>query len=326
MSTITIPDYITIPEPDMGLTIPEWSNERNQMQARIIKDSISPAGIRLTTYEVTFWRMMLAEFNTHRVFSRNSESSRAVPFLKRLARVLTDPYIPLFTMEQSGMQGDDEITPATINRATNIWLNARTDAVNHAEALAELGIHKSIVNRLIEPWLYHTVVVTSTEWGGFWAQRDNLLAQHDIRVPAAIMHRLYDESTPTEVDYGEWHLPFITEADTPDDFSRARHHAKKVHGSGLLTHNRDVAVAVSSARCARTSYLTHDGVRDMTKDVDLYFRLIRAKGWPHASPLEHPSTPCRFRSTSEGTEGCRPGRHRGNHRGWDQHRHLALNL
>ncbi len=160
------------------------------------------------------------------------------------------------------------------------------------EQLLELGVHKQVTNRLLEPFMWHTVIVTATEWEGFWEQRCSPLAQPEIRVAAEAMRAAYDASTPAPVGHGEWHTPYLRAEDADLDDETARQ--------------------VSAARCARVSYLTHDGRRDIAKDVELYERLVSARP-PHWSPLEHVATPA--------APGEEPP---GNLRGWAQLRHLAV--
>lgn len=261
-------------------------------RATVVLDSVSPNGDRLTTLEVVMHRFVLAEFNTHRVFSRNSASSRAIPVRKQLERVRNDPAIPLsWPAEQRGMQGGDQVAEPW--RAEATWLEARDLAVCQVQDLADLGVHKSVVNRLLEPFMWHTVVVTATEWDGFWRQRCSPLAQPEMRAAAEAMRAAYDTSTPTPVNWGEWHLPYIL-----DDERRAAPDTRLAE--------------ISAARCARVSSLTHDGVRDLDKDMELYHRLVIADP-AHASPLEHPATPA-------GGGVYVPG----NFVGWSQLRHRAL--
>ena len=249
--------------------------------AKIIADSVSPEGHRLTTMEVRFHRFVLAEFNTHRVFSRNSASSRAIPFRKQVERIESAPAVPLaWPREQKGMQGGDEIEHTQALMAEDAWLDAKHVAVSEAKYIADLGVHKSVVNRLLEPFMWHTVVVTATEWEGFFAQRCSPLAQPEIRVAAEMMREAYLASEPTLIQTGDWHLPYITEEDIQEVLSDP---------------GRDMPVfatlaRVSAARCARVSYLTHDGKRSLDADLALYDRLVSADPW-HASPLEHPATP-----------------------------------
>lgn len=292
-----------------------WSNERDRPQARIIADSISPRGIRLTTMEVTFARFVLAEFNTHRVFSRNSESSRAVPTHKRIERARR-PMVPEFTTEQRGMSGGkDGVTEAWTQQADILWVQAAADAARRAEQMSAHGVHKSVINRILEPFLFHTVVVTATEWAGFFTQRLHEAAQPEIRVAAEAMKVAMEHSVPTMVDYGRWHLPFIEVrdlivTDSDDDADEIR----EMVGVFNRPLGSDLLCRISAARCARTSYLTHDGVRSRAADLTLWDRLVTREHGNvdpiHWSPLEHPATP-----SPEGSAQV------GNLVGWTQLRH-----
>lgn len=270
-------------------------------RAEVIRDSISPFGVRLTTIEVTFHRFVLAEFNTHRVFSRNSASSRAIPFPKQVERVMTSPAVPVsFPREQKGMQGGDDLEGDALFDAQEEWLAARSSAVQHAKRLHEMGVHKSVVNRLLEPFMWHTVIVTATDWQGFWDQRVSPLAQPEIRVAAeAMLYEAYSQSEPTPVDFGEWHLPYVDAVDEAEVGER--------FSSDDLT---EALKRISTARCARVSYLTHSGKREFSKDLDLFWRLVKADPM-HASPLEHVATPVQ-------DEMAVP---LGNFTGWRQFRH-----
>lgn len=236
--------------------------------AKILKDSISPLGQRLTTFEVTFPRIVLAEFNTHRMFSRNSASSRAIPVEKMLARVKDDPFIPQYWgKNQKGMQANQEISDDDQAQANFDWLQARDFAVKSAQALAGIGVHKQITNRLLEPFMWHTVIVTATEYQNFFALRCHPDAQPEIRRIAEMVRALYEESLPTQLGFGEWHLPLVQESETD-----------------LFDLGIEAVKQVSAGRCARVSYLTHDGKRDPKADIELCERL-RSSG--HMSPLEH---------------------------------------
>lgn len=290
--------------------------------AKVLEDSMSPAGHRLTTMEVTFHRFVLSEFNTHRVFSRNSASSRAIPGRLQRERVLETPAMPVtWPSKARGMQGGEELPPELQSKAETDWKAAAKCAVQFAADLDELGVHKSVTNRLLEPFLMHTVIVTSTEWENFFGLRDNELAQPEIHVAAALMREVYDASTPLELEYGEWHLPltFVDNDDTNAIYRYAHDHAKGWE---------DVAKKVSAARCARVSYLTHSGERSIDKDIELYERLTSADP-PHASPLEHVATPCKedphviMGPTARGPGVKAYESHRGNFTGWDQLRHVS---
>jgi len=254
--------------------------------ARVILDSIGPNGARLTTFELTMPRIVLAEFNTHRMFSRNSASSRAIPVEKMLQKVKDDPFIPTYWgKNQKGMQAEQELTEEEQTRATNEWLYARSDMYDRAEALREIGVHKQLTNRLLEPWLWHTVIFTATELDNFYALRANKMAQPEIRLPAEMLIEAYELSKPMELLAGEWHLPLVTNYDLHREpggdrwftFTTAR---------TLLVTEFTYWCKISSARCARVSYLTHEGKRDLSADLALHDNLL-ANG--HMSPLEHPA-------------------------------------
>lgn len=240
--------------------------------AKVLADSISEASHRISTLEVTFPRFVLAEFNTHRVFSRNSASSRAIPIEKQLERIKQDPFIPVYWGEnQRGMQALREAGITTRVKSEREWLIARDMQVERVEKLLSFNLHKQIPNRLLEPFMWHTVVVTSTEWSNFYALRANPDAQPEIQVAAELMLEEYEASQPQLIGDGQWHTPLIQ----PDELQWA-------------TDNPEGAVRVSSARSARTSYLTHSNVRDISADLELYERLGDGG---HMSPFEHVARP-----------------------------------
>lgn len=279
------------------------------VDAKVICDSINSHGNRLTTLEVTMHRFVLAEFNTHRAFSRNSASSRAIPFHKQLERVMTDPAIPVsWPAEQKGMQGGEELSPHEQNTVRHLWLQTRDHASNYAKHLASLGVHKSVVNRLLEPFMWHTVIVSSTEWENFWGLRCNPMAQPEIRVAAEAMRETYEASTPEELEHNDWHMPYIDDEDfdVAEQLASAELSIDDVTWAGRIM---EIARQVSAARCARVSYLTHDGVRDVEKDLLLFDRLSSARPM-HASPMEHVATPAFIDDVVIG-----------NFVGWHQYRH-----
>jgi thymidylate synthase ThyX len=258
-------------------------------RAVVVADSVA-GGVRLSTIEVTLHRFVLAELNTHRVFSRNSASSRAIPVAKQLQRVLEDPALPVeFGANQPGMQAGAALQGEAHEAALAAWLTARDAAVTAVRQLAELGVHKQVTNRLLEPFMWHTVIVTATDWEGFWHQRCSPLAQPEIRVAAEAMRAALDASTPVEVALGDWHTPYA--------------------GAEEVDLDAAARTRVSAARCARVSYLTHDGRRDVAADEALYERLVTADP-PHWSPLEHVARPL---APDEAPLG--------NLRGWRQLRH-----
>lgn len=278
-------------------------------EARVECDSINEAGDRLTTMVVTFPRIVLAEFNTHRVFSRNSASSRAIPIEKQMERIKQDPFVPdYWGRNQKGMQAEAELDRESAERAYKEWIRARDNAVEQAERLLETGVHKQLSNRLLEPFMWHTVVVTATEWNNFFALRANPMAQPEIQTIARMMKDLYESSRPELVRTGEWHMPLVR----PDE-------------SDLVREQPEMMRKVSAGRCARVSYLTHDGVRDVEKDLELYERLASSG---HMSPLEHVATPAvspSFDYSADNPVSFKSAGFIGNFRGWKQLRKFMPN-
>lgn len=237
--------------------------------ARVLADSVSPAGIRLTTLEVRFPRFILSEVNTHRQFSRSSASSRAVPTKKMIERVLENPAMPVeWGVNKAGMSASEILTEEQAELAREEWLRARDSAVQHVRAMQEFKVHKQVINRILEPFMWHTAIISATEWENFFNLRLAENAQPEIQAAARVMFDAKAASEPARVAVGEWHLPLI-QADE-------------------RTLPIDVLKKVSAARCARVSYLTHDGIRDIEKDIELCERLRADR---HLSPFEHVATP-----------------------------------
>jgi hypothetical protein len=247
--------------------------------AKVILDSISPDGTRLVTVEATFHRFILAELNTHRVFSRNAASSRAIPVERMLQRVTDDPAMPVkWGMNQAGMQAGDELTGSNLDNAATEWILARNDAVKHAHYLGTLfSLHKQWTNRLIEPWQWCTDIITTTDFDNMFWQRCHKDAQPEFKALADAIQLAYYRSEPTPLQPGEWHLPYIKDVDWDD--------AGKMQDGNQL----EILKQVSVARCARVSYLNHDGQRALPGDLRL-FNFLRGSG--HWSPFEHVATPC----------------------------------
>jgi thymidylate synthase ThyX len=179
------------------------------ISAKIIRDSRSPEGVRLTTFEVEFPRFILAEVNTHRVLSRNSASSRAIPTEKIVERVLADPFVPDFNKRVKGMGVGDPLNERDAKAARKSWLLARDDAVKAAKTLMRLDVDKSRVNRLLEPFMWHTAIITATEWSNFLALRTDRGAQPEFRLLALLMQDCLEKFEPYGLQWGEWHLPYI---------------------------------------------------------------------------------------------------------------------
>jgi len=202
--------------------------------------------------------------------SRNSASSRAIPVEKRIKTVREHPFVPrAFGKNQKGMQASEELSDHDTEFARATWLGARDAAVAEANNLASIGVHKQLANRLLEPFCWHTVICTATEWTNFFALRCHPDAQPEIRIAAELMREAMEKSVPAEKREYEWHLPLVYAQDLLDPYVREKD-----------------PPWISAARCARVSYLTHDGKRDVEADLALAKRL---KTSGHMSPFEHPA-------------------------------------
>jgi len=238
-------------------------------EAKIILDSVGPNGARLTTFELQYPRFVHAELMTHRVFSRNSASSRAIPTERLLERIGTDPVLPVrWGRNQSGMQAREELTGDDLASARAVWLRARNDALDSARFLGKLGLHKQIANRVVEPWMFITVVVTATELSNFFALRDHADAQPELADVAGKAHRLWRASSPRKLESGQYHLPYVNGFDQ-DDLAKS------------LTIEEICKVSIG--RCAAVSYLNQDR-RDPPADLA---RADKLENSGHMSPFEH---------------------------------------
>lgn len=245
--------------------------------ARIELDSLSPiSNRRLTTVVLRYPRFVHSELMTHRAFARNSASSRAIPYKKMRQQIVDEPVIPLaFWREQSGMVGGEPLEGAEHDAAVHAWLSARTRAVEHADHLHSMGVHKSLCNRITEPWMWITVIVTATEFANFFRLRCHPDAEVHIQRIAYMLRNALElgrPELPKILADASWHLPFVT------------HHDLDV----LIGKYAPSQIAsISAARCARVSYLTHDGQCDPDKDLQLAAKLENGSGFGHWSPYEH---------------------------------------
>lgn len=292
------------------------------ISAKIIADSIGEHSPRLTTLQLRYPKFIHGEFMTHRVFSRNASSSRAIPVERLIRDVIDDPVYPShFGKNQPGMSAEEECEEFVKNwsfKASDPLLNrnvawdiARLQAIEAAQAFAAAGYHKQIVNRLLEPFCHINVVVTATEWSNFFALRCHPGAQPEMRMLAEAMRDAMAESEPNKLEPGQWHLPYV---DTKDWY---------VNGPTFDPKEAiEWCIHASVARCARVSYLTQEGKEpNVEDDLKLYDRLVGAVPL-HASPAEHQATPDqRLWSYEQGLHKKweRPELH-GNLDGWIQFR------
>jgi hypothetical protein len=242
------------------------------ISARVIADSVNPNGVRLTTYEATFNRYILAEVNTYREWSRNSASSRAIPVQKVMRQVWSDPATPIhWGANQKGMQAKAELTGWRRWWARRVFLWARLPVLALVWVLTKLKLHKQVTNRLLEPWIWHTAIVSSTNIENMLGQRDNPDAQPEFQVLSRCFRKARDESVPRRIGWGGWHLPYV----------------ENLTMSGEILGSEDPFLEmpkVSAACCAAVSYLRQNDRKTRDEYVALAMRLISSRHW---SPFEH---------------------------------------
>lgn len=252
------------------------------ISAKVVADSINESGNRITSLVVVIPRIVLAELNTHRALSKNSASSRAIPFKKMAKMVEENPFIPIaFQKDHKGMQGTEYFTEDEIkkNGLLEEWLGARDYALHRAKALHEKGVTKQLVNRLLEPFMYHTVLITATEWENFMALRNHQDAEIHIQLAAIKILEALNSSTPKLLKEDEWHIPFGNDL----DYERVSQMYSK-HDIVPDQLIRSLMVEIATARCARVSYLNFEGKDDYEADIKLHDQLLQSG---HMSPFEH---------------------------------------
>jgi hypothetical protein len=231
-------------------------------EAKILADSVAD-NVRLVTLAVTFPRIVLSEQNTHRVLSKNTASSRAIPVKTRCDAIEANPFIPeSFGKNKKGMQSDELLDAAANAEAEAIWREALADALKHARRLAALNVHKQYANRLTEPFSWVTQIVSGTCWNNYLNLRTHKDAQPEIQKAAHLIKAAMASHKPIVKKPGEWHLPLVHE--TSVDIA--------------------TAVKISVVRCAAVSYEKH-GVQKTVEEELARHDAMLASG--HMSPFEH---------------------------------------
>lgn len=318
--------------------------------ARIVADSVNTNGNRITTFELEYHRYIHGEIMTHRLFSRNAMSSRAVPVKKMIEQVENSPATPIhWGAAQSGMQADEECNNPVekvlthllpnplygkeVSRSNNVgaWDFAKRCAVTSAKAFQEAGYHKQIVNRLLEPFQMMKVVLTATEFDNFFWLRCDKDAQPEIQALSRLMHEAMEENEPELLKEGEWHTPYVTHYRCPE-YENLFYYLDDEDQTDL---SAEEAVAISSSCCAQVSYRNIDNSFD--KAMNVYERLgVGGEGKVHASPFEHISTPMKWFEFDYNDPDLEPEKGvthtdidqnfwSGNFKGWIQHRQLLDN-
>ena len=311
----------------------EFFTRDTNISAKVVCDSISEQGIRLTTFEIEYPRIVMSEFNTMRAISKNSSSSRAIPVSKMLEHTKNINLKPVyFGSKKSGMQAGDELSGQNLTDAQAVWEGALINAVADAKLLDNIGVAKEVTNRLVEPFQLVKVVCTATDWDNFFNLRLHPDSDPNICMLAYKMYKAMEESKPYELKEGEYHLPYVNVG---------------WNGKGEMCYfdedfnfvELEQAIKLSAASCASVSYRT-EGMT-LEKADKIFDMLIKAEVI-HSSPFEHIGTPVKPKynelgyvrvncsepqSWEEGvTHMNKQGQLcSGNLRGWVQYRHLLPN-
>lgn len=274
-----------------------------EIKAKIVQHSSRVDGTDIITFELEYPRFIHSELMTHRVFSRNAASSRAIPIEKMMEQVSNNPAMPVYWgMDQAGMQaGEEHENFLTCEIA---WGLAADKAVESAKLLQSMGLHKQIVNRVLEPFQMMKTIVTSTEWQNFYELRVHKDAQPEIRHLAELMVNARTYSKPFQLNKYEWHVPYVSRY----RYSKSNILAYYLDNGDLQDLTTEQALKVSSSCCAQVSYRVLDDT--LEKAERIYDRLVNSKPI-HASPFEHQATPL-----------DEPNEFSGNFRGWKQNRKL----
>lgn len=266
--------------------------------ARILADSISPQGVRLTTFELEYPRIVHSELVVHGMLPRNSASSRAIPFSKMVKQLTARP--ARFGKNQAGMQDTGEDHDALVEGDTwntsseldatealspeEAWGRAKEDAVKWAERFNKAGFHKQITGRLTEPFQMMKTVLSATELANFFWLRDDVAADPTLHDLAKAMREAYEKSVPELLQPGEWHLPYVTTS--YDDVMGCRMYWEFGMDSRAITLAE--AIKVSEARCAAVSFRNID--YGLEKCLEVHDRLVEDVR-KHASAFQHQATP-----------------------------------
>lgn len=289
----------------------------NNYNCKIVADSLNTFGNRITTFKLTYPRIVHAELMTHRMFSRNAASSRAVPVKKMIESVKNNMFTPLTIQKaHKGMQGSEYFEGEELKQAKQLWIESAELTLQQADKMEKFGITKQLINRILEPYQYYQVIVTATEFENFFklrcpqyedisgnlyrskkdfiklrpeAKHDSLFywlsknkSQADIHIQAIaeLMWDAMNESTPRQLKAGDYHIPFGNNI----DLDRIMESYPEGTIKALNMTLPEVKKAIAIARCARISYLNFEGKDDYQADIKLY-NILKENG--HASPFEH---------------------------------------
>lgn len=248
--------------------------------AKILCDSVNAFGSknsRLTTIVCTYPRIVHSELMTHRMFSRNAASSRAIPVNKQIKMINANYAVPYkLQKNQKGMQGGEELDEKSKFHTLCKWINAKNSAIDHVEEMLAYDPHKQICNRILEPFMWMTTIISSTNWNNFFAQRCTDKADPTLRHIAELIRYVVENNKPEPIGVEfdsvyKWHLPFIYHSPDRDEL--------------IASYKIDDLRKIATARCARVSYMNHEGKYSPEDDLRLFHdNLLNGN---HYSPFEH---------------------------------------
>ena len=288
------------------------------ISAAVIQSSVNSDGVVLHTLELEYPRFILAEVNTHRMLSKNSASSRAIPVLKMHDSLVAEPVF--WGKNKAGMIASEEIDE--IARAKDLWTSARDASIHYSTHMSALNLHKQITNRVTEPWMMMKTVMSGTEWANLLWLRNHSDAQPEFHELARVIAEVLEAAGPTKLLPGEWHVPYVERIRGDDGVLRYFSSGQEI--------KVETAKKISASCCAQVSYRALD--ESLEKAEMIYQKLIESDP-PHMSPVEHQATPIveiEFKYPIYWQDGIthqdRQGKFwSGNFRGWIQHRKLLQN-
>lgn len=291
---------------------------RSNIAVKVLCDSITYSGTRLTTLELEYPRFILAELNTHRMISKNSASSRAIPQNAMHQHLRETPAVPVvWGSNKPGMQAGEPLGKTQREAAEAVWIAARDQMLSHSTILFQTGVHKQLANRITEPWMMMKTVASATEWRNLLHLRNHQDAQPEFCELAQQIQAALQLHVPQQLKAGEWHVPYVT--------SKRDSYGELHYYSGDEELTIDQAIKVSASCCAQVSYRKTD--TSVAKALDIYNKLIDSKP-VHASPVEHQATPQPSPSMKAWPQGVthvdRDGNYwSGNFKHWIQYRKLV---
>ena len=315
----------------------EFLQRDSNITAKIVKDSVSESGQRITTFELEYMRYIHVELLTHRMLSKNCSSSRAIPIEKMLGYIKNNMAVPVYVgRNKSGMQAVEEIEDK--EPALRFWKDSFYQVEDSVNKLLDLKVHKQIANRLTEPYQMMKVVCTATEWDNFFNLRIDKDAQPELVMLADKMFNAMQDSTPKTLKSGQWHLPYVDSIEyVESDGGYGKYENNQwyhIEGNGIALED---AIKISVASCAAVSYRTEN--MTLAKADKIFDMLINAENL-HSSPFEHVAKPISDIFNSEKIENTsnpytwekgithmrRDGKLcSGNFTSWIQYRHLLNN-